>query len=101
MEEDKPYNPWVPITSPLELKLIGKTLEELGELSSALSRCLIQGINEEHPESGKPNTAWVEDEIADVRACLNSLIFHLNLDEKVIAKRDWLKHQKLETWINN
>ncbi|MDE2031372.1 MAG: hypothetical protein KGI58_03905 [Patescibacteria group bacterium] len=61
-------SPWYPITNQVDLKHLGKLLEELGELTSAVSRCLIQGINEREPETNKLNRDWIEDEIADVIA---------------------------------
>lgn len=76
-------SPWSPLKDPNEIKLIGKTLEELGELTQALSRSLIQGINEEMPDSKKTNRVWVEEEIADSLAMIYILmaVFKLNNDK--------------------
>jgi NTP pyrophosphatase (non-canonical NTP hydrolase) len=63
-------SPWNPMTDPTDLKVMGKLLEELGELTSAVSRCVIQGIDEVEPETLKPNRRWLEDEIADVLATI-------------------------------
>lgn len=59
-------SPWHPMSNAVDIKHIGKLLEELGELVSACSRCLIQGVNEAEPVTGKLNKDWLEDEIADV-----------------------------------
>lgn len=49
-------NPWKPTKDIKEIKILGKLGEETGELSSAASRCIIQGIKEKkfHLEG------WVE-----------------------------------------
>ena len=62
----KDASPWHPMTNSIDIKHIGKLLEECGELVSALSRCLIQGIKESEPVTGQINEDWLENEIADV-----------------------------------
>jgi hypothetical protein len=64
------YDPWHPISDPKELKVLGKLCEEVNELGSAISRCIIQGVNECHPMTQKCNRTWLEDEIADVLLCI-------------------------------
>lgn len=61
-------NPWIPMSKPIDIKHLGKLAEELGEASSAVARCLIQGIDESEPVTGKLNRQWLEDELADVCA---------------------------------
>jgi len=73
VDDLKPANPWHPITDPVTLKQLGKLIEELGELQSALARCIIQGIDEREPVTQKVNRVWVADEIADVLAGINLL----------------------------
>lgn len=89
-------NPWHPMTDQTDRKTIGKLLEELGECTSAAARCDIQGIDEAHPETGKVNREWLEDEIADVLAgfALTRERFGLNISEerierKIAALRAW------------
>ncbi len=65
-DDSRDANPWHPMTNSVDLKHLGKLLEECGELVSALSRCLIQGINESEPVTGVVNKDWLENEIADV-----------------------------------
>jgi len=57
---DPKVNPWHPMSDPVDIKHLGKLLEELAEgvnalnevasamnkAASAVARCLIQGINE-------------------------------------------------------
>ncbi len=65
-DELKPASPWHPMKDPVQLKIFGKLIEELGELQAALARCIIQGLDEYEPVTNKPNKQWVADEIADV-----------------------------------
>lgn len=89
---------WQPDNNKLNLAVFGKLQEELGELQSAIARCVIQGIGESHPVTGKYNREWLEEEIADVRAMLQLLTEHFDLTidrtrtlEKLDHKRAWLK----------
>jgi NTP pyrophosphatase (non-canonical NTP hydrolase) len=91
-------NPWHPITNSIDLKHLGKLAEEAGELCSALSRCIIQGIYEREPVTGKLNREWLEDEIADVTAGIALLTDHLKLDEQRIFKRVVRKKEHLKQW---
>lgn len=99
-----PFNdpPWHPMTDPIDKKTIGKLLEELGELTSALSRCLIQGIHEVEPVTGKPNKQWVKEEVLDVMVGMHLLderfMFNFMDDEglarfnrKIEGLRSWHK----------
>lgn len=90
--------PWHPITNPKELRLLGKLGEETAELSSALFRCIIQGIDEAQPVTGKINRTWVEDEVADVLASVELLTDRLKLDRNRISERAGYKTEKLQKW---
>jgi hypothetical protein len=98
--EDKSLalNPWTPMAAPIDVKHLGKLGEESGELSSAASRCLIQGIEEREPVTGKLNREWLEDEIADVRANSKLVIEHFCLDEARIEARALKKEAHLRSW---
>lgn len=91
-------SPWQPMTDAIDIKHIGKLLEELGECVSASARCLIQGIDETEPTTGKANRQWLENEIADVYANLGLVTarFHLTL-VKIQERRD-IKVRKLRQW---
>lgn len=91
-------SPWQPIDSPLDVAFLGKLLEELGECISAVSRCLIQGINEAEPVTGKLNRRWLEDEIADITACIALVADRYNLDTSRVASRVVRKVEHLEQW---
>lgn len=91
-------NPWAPMTDPLDLKHLGKLAEEANELGSAIARCLIQGIWESHPTTGKPNDRWLEDEIADVIANTELVMDHFDLDRDAILDRVVRKMTHLRAW---
>ena len=93
-------SPWIPTTVTKEIKVLGKLNEETGELSSAASRCLIQGINEVEPETKKPNQEWLEDEIADVLACSYLAIEKLGLNKERIMQRMENKKYHLNGWVD-
>ncbi len=56
---------------------VGKTVEELGELSAALGKTLRWGWSSYNPEVSpdkrEANADWVRREIADVRGALDNL----------------------------
>lgn len=91
-------NPWHPTTRPIDLKHLGKFGEELNECGSAVSRCIIQGIDEREPVTGKSNREWLEDEIADVTANMALVSEHFDLDHERIFKRVMRKMEQLRAW---
>lgn len=93
-------SPWMPTTDPQDLKVLGKHTEELGELTAATSRCVIQGINEHEPVTLKPNRLWLTEEVADVQATSELLIEHFELDREFIAKRKAKKLDGFYKWLN-
>jgi len=94
----KDPSPWHPMSNPVDLKHLGKLLEELGEASAATSRCLIQGIKENDPVTDKPNIEWLEDELADVVANINLCSLRFGLDEDRMNKRMERKMWHLKRW---
>jgi hypothetical protein len=93
-----PLNPWHPMTDPVDIKHIGKLIEELGELQAALARCLIQGIDEQEPVSGVINRGWLENEVADVEAGLFLLKYRFGLDQEYMTNRSQKKTARLQEW---
>lgn len=91
-------NPWHPITDAVDLKHLGKLGEELNECGAAVFRCIIQGVFEREPVTGKLNCEWLEDEIADVRANSELVIKRFRLDEARIAARAEKKKLHLQQW---
>lgn len=82
-------NPWHPMINPIDIKNIGKFIEELGECVSAAARTLIQGIDECEPVTGKLNKEWLEDEIADIKANIDLVTdrFKLKINERRIERK--------------
>ena len=91
-------NPWHPMTDAVDLKHLGKLAEECGELSSAIARCVIQGIDEREPVTGKVNREWLEDEIADVLASIELVGIRFKLDDDRILERTERKTAQLKQW---
>lgn len=91
-------NPWHPIDNKVDLKHLGKLAEECGELSSAVARCIIQGIYECEPVTGKINIAWLEDEIADVKANIALVERRFDLNLSRINERAERKKRHLRQW---
>ena len=91
-------HPWYPETETNRVRALGKALEELGELVSATARCLIQGIDEREPVTGKPNRQWLEQEVADVRTQCAILVETFDLDTQAIATRTRKKYDQMQEW---
>ncbi len=91
-------NKWTPTTDLLMLRRMGKLQEELGELGSVAARCVIQGINEVDPGSGKVNKLRLEHEIADVIAQCRVTIKALGLSDYDIAERVFEKERQMAEW---
>jgi hypothetical protein len=91
-------NPWHPITDPTTLKVLGKLAEELGECSAATARCIIQGLDEREPVTGKINREWLEDEISDVIAGVYLAVEKFGLNQKRIELRMLDKIERLKIW---
>jgi len=98
LHETKALNPWQPERDPIRLALLGKLLEEVNELGAALARCLIQGIHESEPVTGKLNVDWLEDEMADVSGAAKLVIEHFELREGRMNARYDRKVQHLRAW---
>lgn len=105
VEPDDPHaatswstDPWVPMTRPIDLKHVGKLIEELGEAQSALARCMIQGIESTEPVTKKINREWLEEELADVMANVELVVVHFKLDVNRMFERTQLKIERLRGW---
>ncbi len=62
------------------------------------ARCIIQGIDEVDPSSGKTNRVRLESEIADVYAQLDETVARLGLDDAYIQKRRATKRGYMREW---
>ena len=90
---------WIPMTDPGSIALMGKLGEELGELISVKDRCLIQGIDEAEPTTGKVNRVWLEEEIADVLAMIYHTIDRFGLNAIKISARQYNKYEYKKHWL--
>lgn len=66
-------SPWMPEQDRIRLAVLGKLVEECNELGARAARCIIQGIDEIDPDSGRTNRAEMAREVADVLACIDAL----------------------------
>jgi hypothetical protein len=98
LHETKALNPWQPEQDKVRLAALGKLLEELGEASSATARCVIQGIDESEPVTGKRNRQWLEDEIADVMGAIGIVMKRFDLDADRMRARTLRKMNHLDAW---
>lgn len=73
-------SPWMPEQDRIRLAVLGKLAEECNELAARAARCIIQGLDEADPASGRSNRAELTREIADVIACTEVAIEALSLD---------------------
>lgn len=64
---------WKPEPDVVIHQALGKACEEASELANILARCLIQGLDQSEPVSGKPNRKALSDEIADLDAAVQWL----------------------------
>lgn len=64
---------WKPEPDVLIHQALGKACEEANELAGILARCLIQGLDQSEPVSGKPNRQALFEEIADLDAAVQWL----------------------------
>jgi hypothetical protein len=78
---------WKPEPDVLIHQALGKACEEANELASILARCLIQGIYQSEPVTGKPNRQALFEEIADLDAAVQWLR-ELAVDEYDEARAD-------------
>lgn len=91
-------SPWQPETSQHKLAVLGKLAEEGTEVATAAVRCIIQGIDEREPVTGKLNREWLEDEIADVLAQIERATHELDLDSERILHRANTKYTYTRKW---
>lgn len=97
-EREKPLNPWQPERDALRLAVLGKLLEELGEATAIVARCIIQGIDEVEPTTGMPNRTAAEDEFADAVTTIGMAAEFFCLDTTRMRERGIKKRAHLERW---
>ena len=97
-DELRDANPWHPMSNAVDLKHLGKLAEELSEAGAAVARCIIQGIDEAEPVTGKINREWLQDELADVIANIGLVVDRFKLDKMAMVHREVRKKQHLRQW---
>lgn len=91
-------SPWHPIENPVDLKHLGKLCEEANELGGIIARCIIQGVDESDPTTGKVNRVALQEEIADVIANCQLVSDRFKLDDEAISERIQKKMKLLKSW---
>ncbi len=71
----------------LDAAILSRIAQKLGEAISAVSRCIIQGLEGVNAKSNQTNKEWLEDELADVIANSELVIDRFGLDKARIAQR--------------
>lgn len=99
MGKDFP-DPWIPISSRVDLAILGKLQEELSELQAIVARTIIQGIYEKDPDTGIINKDGIQQEMADVYCMLHLSAAHFNIDYESMIFRKNKKLEHVINWIN-
>ena len=92
-------SPWRPEKDQVILALLGKASEEAAELINILCRAIIQGLDQDDPETGKPNILAIQDEVADMQAQLSLLKEYLDLNRVYIKERANAKFNHKDKWL--
>lgn len=95
---------WHPTTDLVQLGILGKSIEELGECISVLGRCICQGITGTEPRTRKRNVDWLTEEVADSLATLHGVIEGFQLSQVRIRDRQSKKlayHRKWWAWLRS
>lgn len=89
-------SPWFPEQDQVRLAILGKLIEECNELAARAARCIIHGIDETDPDSGRLNRDELVREMADVIACVKTAEIKLGVecdmrrvDKKFDGFRTW------------
>jgi hypothetical protein len=82
----------------MALRRHGKFLEEGGEAIAVAARCIIQGIDEVDPASGKTNRVRLMEELADLQAQIDCTVLAFALDQDFMAQRTARKVGYMSEW---
>ena len=77
---EETISPWMPELDRIRLAILGKLIEECNELSARAARCIIHGLDEHDPATGRRNRDELAREVSDVCACLEVLSDGLSVD---------------------
>lgn len=89
---------WIPTTNLLELRRLGKTCEELGELVAVLGRTICQGVDGIDPATGETNIERMTKESADVIAQIGCNVEAFRLNNEQIMSRVERKKELMDEW---
>lgn len=92
-------SPWQGKPSAVKRAILGKLAEELGELQAAIGRCIIQGVHEAHPVTGKPNLEWLLEELADVENMANFVKSYTAYNRDEYGRRVDRKSRHIAQWL--
>lgn len=73
MSDATTISPWMPEQDRIRLAVLGKLAEECSELAGRAARCIIHGLDERDPESGRKNREELGREMSDVSACIEMI----------------------------
>lgn len=93
---DVKMNPWQPENGPLNLAILGKAVEELGEGIAMLGRCIIQGIGESHPVTKEPNAVALAKEFTDITVMIQKVNERFGLS--ILPQRAADKAKQMHDW---
>lgn len=99
--KNQPIAKWEPDTDPHQARRVGKTLEELGELTAVLARIQIQGLDAIDPGTGKTNRQRLMEESADVATQIDLTLTYLSIDQddgSAYAARRIDKERQMREW---
>lgn len=106
MSEKHPYSdgvttisPWYPESDPVRVAALGKLIEELTEAASRAARCVIQGLEEADPETGRSNHEELGREMADIQAAFLALQLEVGTIP-VTETRVSNKYNGFRRWFN-
>lgn len=90
------YQLWQPEQDPTRLAVLGKAIEESSELIKELARCIIQGFEASHPETGEPNRCALADELDDMEALIHLIREKFQIEP--CSERQFKKIQMQRRW---
>lgn len=91
-------NPLTPINNVTYLKIIGESIDEHCELSSAIEKCILNYAAESESITRNLSRAWLDEDVADVVPNLELLVSRFNFNETLIIDRPVIKKERLIEW---
>jgi enamine deaminase RidA (YjgF/YER057c/UK114 family) len=77
---------------------VGRLAASASQCATAVARCIIQGIDECEPVTGRCNRLWLEDAVAHVAANIDLAVERFGFDLTRIAIRAERKRSHLKQW---